>query len=424
MNLKKYSAVILTVCLAAGGVNISAHQRNEEIRIVKQETETSESGMVQMSAFSPAYPGLPFSDIYGDYQWAFSNSGIFKLVPSKKVKVEDGFEGWIGGRKPDTVQMGPAQEAGATTLSVAGMDINILPAWKKYGEKPGKRHAIVAMIDTGVDYSHEDLWNSVWVNADELPGDGKDNDGNGYIDDMYGWNFYSGNNQVYVGSEDNHGTHSAGTIAAGRNGKGIVGINDPEHVKIMILKSLGTATGIGSPDNVVKAIRYAEANGAVICNLSFGTAKYSEELYQAMKNSKMLFIVAAGNGDAQAQGYDIDKHPVYPASFDLDNVISVANLRLDGKLDPTSNYGQSSVDLAAPGNYILSTISGNDYGYMSGTSMAAPMVTGAAAMLYSYYPTMQLKDIKEKLLSSVRKQDSLSGKTVSGGMLDISAAIQ
>ena len=146
---------------------------------------------------------------------------------------------------------------------------------------------------------------------------------------------------------------------------------------------------------MAKAIRYAQDNGAVICNLSFGTKKYSEELYQTMKNSGMLFIVAAGNGDSSGRGYNIDSLPVYPASFDLDNVISVANLRFDGQIDPSSNFGAKSVDLAAPGSYILSTVSGNKYSYMSGTSMAAPMVTGAAAMLYSYDSGLAVTEIKQ-----------------------------
>lgn len=384
----------------------------------------AEESMVRKMSFSPGYPGLPFSDPYGDYQWAFQNSGIFKLVPSQKVGMEELFEGWLGGSKPKNQGTGPAREAEETTHAVAGMDINAIPAWRKYKKKEDKRQVTVALIDTGVDYSHEDLWNSVWVNEDEIPGDGIDNDGNGYVDDMYGWNFYSGSNQVFVGPEDSHGTHSAGTIAAARNGKGIAGLNDPAYVKIMILKSLGTAAGIGSPESVSQAIRYAEANGAVICNLSFGTAKYSEELYQTMKNSKMLFIVAAGNGDASGRGYDIDSQPVYPASFDLDNIISVGNLRLDGKLDPASNYGRNGVDLAAPGNYILSTVPGNGYSYMSGTSMAAPMVSGAAAMVYSYYPSIGVSEVKTKLLGAVHALDSLNGKTVTGGMLDISAALE
>lgn len=384
-------------------------------------------GEARVQAFSRG-PGnslaVPYSDHYIEYQWAFRNTGEFKLVPSSHVSMETMFQGWLGGQRPSQDQgTGPAQESEGSTLSVAGVDINILPAWTKYDAKEEKRQTVVALIDTGVDYSHPDLADAVWVNEDEIPGDGIDNDGNGYVDDVYGWNFYSGNNQVFVGNEDNHGTHSAGTIAAARNGSGIAGVCDPAYVKIMVLKTLGTESGVGTADNVARAIRYAEANGAVICNLSFGTSRYSEELYQTMKNSNMLFIVAAGNGDIAGKGYDIDQQPVYPASFGLDNIISVANLQFDGRLDPSSNYGVKSVDLAAPGSYILSTVSGGRYSYMSGTSMAAPMVTGAAAMLYSYEPGLAVTEIKGRIINSARHMARLDGKTASGGMLDVAAAL-
>ena len=317
----------------------------------------------------------------------------------------------------------PALSADGTVRSLEGIDMNIVPAWKKYDAKSGKRQVIVALIDTGVDITHPELSGSIWTNTGEIPGDGIDNDGNGYIDDVYGWNFYDNNAQVFTGTDDNHGTHSAGTIAAARNGVGTVGICDPAYVKIMVIKTLGTSSGVGTVSNVVKAIRYAQANGASICNLSFGTMKYSEELYQAIKDSGMLFIVAAGNGDASGNGYSIDEQPMYPASFELDNIISVANLRFDGQLDRASNYGVRSVDLAAPGNYILSTITGNDYAYMSGTSMAAPMVTGTAAMLYSCDASLSLMDVRNRILQSARPLESLSGKVVTGGMLDAGAAM-
>lgn len=395
--------------------------RNESVVRSGVSVQTGEE--VRSFSLGPGYQTLPYADPYGDYQWALLNTGIFKLVPNHKAKLEDLFQGWLDGGSIDAEQPGPSEEGEETTVAAKGIDINILPAWKQYDAKPEKRQVTVALIDTGVDYSHEDLADSIWVNGGEIPGDGIDNDGNGFVDDVYGWNFYSDNNQVFAGTEDNHGTHSAGTIAAARNDKGIVGINDPAYVKIMIVKTLATEEGIGKASNVAKAIRYAEANGASICNLSFGTSRYSEELYETIKNSKMLFVVAAGNADSQEGGYDIDRTPVYPASFDLDNIIAVANLQFDGKLDPDSNYGASSVDLAAPGNYILSTVTGNQYKYMSGTSMAAPMVTGAAALLYSYDPQMPITELKGKLLNSAKKMNSLTGKVSTGGMLNVAAAL-
>ena len=378
------------------------------------------AAMMAGSAALPAYAAgpsresVPYADSYASYQWAFLNTGELRLVPSHTA-AGDAAIGAITGS--------PALSADGTVRSLEGIDMNIVPAWKKYDAKSGKRQVIVALIDTGVDITHPELSGSIWTNTGEIPGDGIDNDGNGYIDDVYGWNFYDNNAQVFTGTDDNHGTHSAGTIAAARNGVGTVGICDPAYVKIMVIKTLGTSSGVGTVSNVVKAIRYAQANGASICNLSFGTMKYSEELYQAIKDSGMLFIVAAGNGDASGNGYSIDEQPMYPASFELDNIISVANLRFDGQLDRASNYGVRSVDLAAPGNYILSTITGNDYAYMSGTSMAAPMVTGTAAMLYSCDASLSLMDVRNRILQSARPLESLSGKVATGGMLDAGAAM-
>ena len=378
------------------------------------------AAMMAGSAALPAYAAgpsresVPYADSYASYQWAFLNTGELRLVPSHTAAVDAA----IG-----AITDSPALSADGTVRSLEGIDMNIVPAWKKYDAKSGKRQVIVALIDTGVDITHPELSGSIWTNTGEFPGDGIDNDGNGYIDDVYGWNFYDNNAQVFTGTDDNHGTHSAGTIAAARNGVGTVGICDSAYVKIMVIKTLGTSSGVGTVSNVVKAIRYAQANGASICNLSFGTMKYSEELYQAIKDSGMLFIVAAGNGDASGNGYSIDEQPMYPASFELDNIISVANLRFDGQLDRASNYGVRSVDLAAPGNYILSTITGNDYAYMSGTSMAAPMVTGTAAMLYSYDASLSLMDVRNRILQSARPIESLSGKVATGGMLDAGAAM-
>ena len=365
-------------------------------------------------AAGPSRESVPYADSYASYQWAFLNTGELRLVPSHTAAVDAAIWAITGS---------PALSADGTVRSLEEIDMNIVPAWKKYDAKSGKRQVIVALIDTGVDITHPELSGSIWTNTGEIPGDGIDNDGNGYIDDVYGWNFYDNNAQVFTGTDDNHGTHSAGTIAAARNGVGTVGICDPAYVKIMVIKTLGTSSGVGTVSNVVKAIRYAQANGASICNLSFGTMKYSEELYQAIKDSGMLFIVAAGNGDASGNGYSIDEQPMYPASFELDNIISVANLRFDGQLDRASNYGVRSVDLAAPGNYILSTITGNDYAYMSGTSMAAPMVTGTAAMLYSCDASLSLMDVRNRILQSARPLESLSGKVATGGMLDAGAAM-
>lgn len=389
---------------------------------------TQEYGLSKR-VYGPGEDNLSAGDPYARYQWGLRNDGELQYL-----EVVNRFRD-SNPRLAATIDIAnalklPAPVAGPsayeieTTDSVKGIDINIQPAWELYdADGTERRNVIVAVIDTGIDISHPDLKDAIWVNEDEIPGDGIDNDGNGYVDDVNGWNFFSGNNQVYVGKEDDHGTHAAGTIAASRKVHGIAGIADNRYVKIMVLKALGTEMGIGEETAVVEAIRYAEANGASICNLSFGSEIYYPQLEQAMRESKMLFISSAGNGSSSGIGLNADKYPDYPASFNLDNSISVANLMFDGNLAKSSNYSANLVDIAAPGTYIVSTITGNSYGFMTGTSMAAPMVTGVAALLYSYRTDISLQDVKTILMNSARRLDGLEGKLVSGGMLDAYAAL-
>lgn len=372
---------------------------------------------------------LSASDSYSRYQWGLKNdaelqySEITNRFRDSNPKLANYIDlaNYFGMPAPVA---GPDAYRIKETRARRGVDINILPAWNLYDSSTEEhRHVVVAVIDTGIDISHPDLKNAIWTNEDEIPGDGIDNDGNGYIDDVHGWNFFDGNNELCKGREDDHGTHAAGTIAAARGNGGIAGITDNNYVKIMVLKALGTRYGVGEEKAIIEAIRYAEANGASICNLSFGTTEYYPELEKVMRDSKMLFVVSAGNGNAKGIGEDTDQKPDYPSSFDLDNVISAANLMFDGNLAESSNYGAKSVDIAAPGTYIVSTIADSGYGFMTGTSMSAPMVTGAAAMLYSYRTDLQLSDIRKVLLETARKLPTLNGKLSSNGMLDLYTAL-
>ncbi|MCD8223724.1 MAG: S8 family serine peptidase [Clostridiales bacterium] len=402
------------------------------------ETDTSFSRDVEIDrtrytfsahVFGPGVDNLSLKDPYAQYQWGLRNDGEFQYY--EVTNRFDDINQQLA-RDIDTANMlglpapieGPDAYRLRTTIAVPGIDINISPAWDLYDASTEEhRQVIVAIIDTGIDVSHPELAGALWVNEDEIPDDGIDNDGNGYVDDVNGWNFFDNSNQIYTGTEDKHGTHTAGTISAVRGSLGIAGITDQNYVKFMTIKVLGTEEGVGEDEDVVNAIRYAEANGASICNLSFGTEWHYDDLEQVMRESNMLFVVAAGNGDELGYGQNTDENPDYPSSFHLPNIISVASLMFDGDLAESSNYGVNSIDIAAPGVLVVSTITENGYGFMSGTSMAAPMVTGVAAMLYSYRTDLALSDIKTVIMNSAHKLDTLTDKVACGGMLDAYAAL-
>lgn len=256
----------------------------------------------------------------------------------------------------------------------------------------------------------------MWINNAEIRGDGIDNDNNGYIDDIYGWNFCEDNANLLSGEEryeNDHGTSCAGIIAAEHNGIGIAGIAGNANVEIMSLKVLKGIEHIGRIDDVIEAINYAENMGAKICNLSLSVDTNNILLKNTIKNSNMLFIVSAGNGNR-----NIDEEPTFPASYDFNNVISVANIGFDGKLYETSNFGKNSVDVAAPGTYIYSTNVDNTYGYDTGSSMATPMVTGVASLMYLFYDDISISQIKTLIINSSTKIDDLKEKVVSSGILN------
>lgn len=372
---------------------------------------------------------LAVNDELAVKQWALYNDGSFSMqeqrnefpvfdMPFGDAKMPGQWQAPDNFGKPGGNYRRRSYSGRASSVtSTEGIDINVDEAWESYSDS-GKE-VIVAIVDTGIDYTHEDLSGNIWTNNGEIANNGIDDDGNGYVDDVYGWNFYNNSNKVYNGSEDDHGTHGAGTIiASADNGKGIAGVVQSENVKVMSVKALGGRDGAGSTASVIQAIQYAEANGADICNLSLGTSNNDNALYQTIANSNMLFVVAAGN-DSQ----NTDQRASYPASYDLENLISVGNLNYDGTLHYSSNYGENTVDIAAPGSYILSTTTNNGYSYMTGTSMSAPFVSGAAALIYSHYGDISLANVKEILLSSVAELEALDGAVTSGGMLDLGSAL-
>lgn len=295
--------------------------------------------------------------------------------------------------------------------SLWGMSaINAPGAWDI---STGSSGVTVAVIDTGIEYTHPDLAANIAINAAEVPSNGLDDDQNGFVDDVYGYDFI--NNDANPMDDNFHGTHCAGTIGAvGNNGLGVVGV--AWNVKVMPVKVL-SGTGSGSVATVAAGINYAVSRGVKIVSMSLGTTSYSQTLEDALKNAKQhgtLIVAAAGNS-----GQNSDLYPIYPAASTQDNVISVAASTQTDGLASFSNFGANSVDIAAPGVSILSTTLSQGYAYASGTSMATPHVAGMAAILASVNSSLSYADIKAALLRGVDTSSAFSGKMTSGGRANL-----
>ncbi|MFM9904926.1 MAG: S8 family serine peptidase [Pyrinomonadaceae bacterium] len=296
-------------------------------------------------------------------------------------------------------------------------DIDALKAWLK---TKGSEDVVVAVLDSGVDFTHVDLRENMWIRPENVPA---------YTDDELGTfndiNGYNGTDKIADPMDDNgHGTHCAGIIGAeGDNGEGIAGVN--WHVKIMPLKFLGRG-GFGSTDDAIEAINYAidrKRHGVNIriISASFGSTEHSqalEDTIRAAGDAGILFVAAAGN-----DGSDNDRRPHYPSNFDLPNVISVAALDRNDQLAGFSNFGIKTVHIAAPGKDILSTWLNDAYREASGTSMATPYVSGVAALIIANEPSISMEKLRARLLNSVDKVDALNGKIVSGGRLNAAKAV-
>ena len=299
-----------------------------------------------------------------------------------------------------------------------GQDIHAEGAWDI---TTGSKSVVVGIVDEGIDINHEDLHDNIWVNTAEIPGNGIDDDGNGYVDDINGWDFAHNDNTVfdypgstyppadtYDGDVDDHGTHVAGTIGAmGNNGIGVVGVN--WQVSMMSLKFLTGVDGFGTTSDLLKALNYAKSMRALwvssggtkganirVLNNSYGGPGYSQAEYdaiQALSDAGILFVAAAGN-----ESSNNDVFPSYPASYQIPNIISVAASTGGGQRASFSNAGSASVDMTAPGNYILSTTPKNTYEFFSGTSMATPHVTGAAALLCAANASLSLDKLRSTVI--------------------------
>ena len=370
---------------------IGAHQQLNMVELVSKYSNHPAIDFVEPNYFYHLFEVFPTDPKFDD-QWNINNSGQ------------------TGGR--------------------VNADISATNAWDIKRESPNVK---IGIIDSGIDWKHPDLVDNIWKNmGEDADGDGQilvkinnewvfdpddengiDDDGNGYIDDFIGWDFVNNDNNPY--DDVNHGTHVAGIIGAkGNDGTGITGVT--WKVQMAALKFLNR-NGLGTTADAIAAINYAVAMDMDMSNNSWGGFVYSEALYttiQQAANQNHLVIAAAGN-----EGKDSDVKPQYPAAYDLDNIISVANTDHEDGLANTSNYGAISVDLGAPGTRILSCFPNNSYAAISGTSMAAPHVAGACALLLELFPSKTYSTLKSDVLSSVDPISSLHQKTVTGGRLNV-----
>lgn len=311
-------------------------------------------------------------------------------------------------------------------------DIDAPEAWDTW---TGNGSTVIAVLDTGIDYNHPDLAGNLWTNPREVPGDGADNDLNGIIDDVYGANFvYRDPNGDPTGDPYDdffHGTHVAGTLGAvGNNGIGVAGVS--WNVKIMSIKFLD-AWGSGWTSDAIAGLNYAVSMGAKISNNSWGGGAFDTGLRDAIAAAGArghLFVAAAGNGATNA-----DLNPMYPAAYDLDNIVSVAATNHADGLAGFSNYGPTSVDLGAPGVDVYSTFPTyeteamweyglpTEYGWISGTSMATPHVAGVASLIRDRHPDWSAQQVRQELLETTDPVAALAGRTATGGRLNAAAAI-
>ena len=296
-----------------------------------------------------------------------------------------------------------------------GADISAEKAWQKTTGLPNGQGPLIAVIDTGVDIEHPDLQANIYTNHGEIPGNGIDDDGNGFVDDYHGWNAHLQNGDVM--DRQGHGSHVAGTIGAvGNNGTGVTGINwSASILPIKVFSDNGGASAAA----IIRGINYADSVGARLTSNSWGGGPANPAQEKTFRNaSGALHMMSAGNS-----GTNNDIYGHYPSDYDLPNNIAVAATDRNDQLASFSCYGEKNVDIAAPGKDILSTVPGGGYAVYSGTSMATPHVTGAAGLLLALDPTLTNDELKDKLLNGGDKLPSLEGKVASGARLNIDGAM-
>ena len=373
-------------------------------------TWTLDANWRYLSETSFVAPGSSeFDSIEEDFNEDFDQNGI--IGASKDFWSSEQYFNYLWG----------FQNKGQIFGGLSGADVEAVPTFETFGSSTSgindfnSGYNIVAIIDTGVRYTHQDLKENILINGAEIPDDGLDNDNNGYVDDYRGYDFaYDDPDPNDV---DGHGTHVAGTVAAASNGLGVIGGNPV--AKILPVKVLDD-NGSGSMSAIVRGINYAVQRGAKVLNMSLGGPGYSHAMEHAIQlagEAGCLSIVAAGN-----ENNNNDVNPVSPASFNIDSMISVGATTPTNTRASFSNYGLNTVDLYAPGQSILSAgvQDDADYNFLSGTSMATPLVSGIISSYWARNTDQDATSVKQKLMSTV-KPLSFPRNTVTGGITDMSA---
>lgn len=380
------------------------------------------SGMVDLKAL---YPEIEVIEPNYIYTISLQEESLMEQLANYSLGKGKGKKDRGNGRKKDmfdqlwglknTGENEPKDSRGRSTqtVGVAGADISVEEAWEMLREK---QEVKIAVIDTGVDYRHPDLVDNILINKEEIPGNGIDDDGNGYVDDYYGYDFL--NDDADPMDDHGHGTHCSGTIAGVHNKFGVKGV--APNAKILPIKFLGPNGG--STEGAIKSIDYAVVRGVDIMSNSWGGGGYSVLLKEAIERANkagILFVAAAGN-----HGADNDKVANYPSNYEVENIIAVAAHHYGDELANFSCYGKEKVHIAAPGKNILSTTAKTKYtdrrhyNVWSGTSMATPHVSGALGLLLAHEGKMSVEEAKFRLMETSVKVDSYEDKVSSGGRLD------
>jgi len=431
--MKKNLSFLITVIIVTT-LSLSASGKNQEYVpgeiLVKFKDTSSEAAINNLHAYARSVEKLEFKQIKVQHIKLPDDMSVEEAVEYYKndPNVEYAEPNYIVhalATTPDDAsftQLWGLNNTGQTNGTIDA-DIDAPEAWDI---TTGSDEVVIAVVDSGVAYNHPDLSANIWINAGETScTDGVDNDGNGYIDDCNGWDFAGDDNDPM--DDYGHGTHVAGIIASvGNNGVGTTGVM--WTAKIIPLKFLG-ASGSGTIANAVAAILYANASGAHVINCSWGGSHYSQTLKDAIEDSRAIVVSAAGNAaEAGEPGKNNDTAPVYPANYKSLNIISVAASGQDDELATFSNYGAATVDLAAPGVSIYSTVPADLYGAeyfsFSGTSMAAAHVSGVAGLIFSRYPALNACQVKDMLLSGVDLKSSFDGSVLTGGRINAYNALQ